>query len=271
MNVFIDAIGLAHLPVQTPPRIVSLTPSITELLFTLGLENYIVGRTHYCVHPQPVVQMLPSVGGTKELHYSRFLALQPTHVVVNIDENPRALAERIAQDGIEVIVTHPLLPEDNVDLYRLLGGIFQRTAQAEQLVAAFNAALAELRGELWPPRRVLYLIWRKPWMSVSSATYIAAMLALVGWEVLPAHSVERYPKLELERSLLDAAELILFSSEPYTFRAKDVQDFSRDYQVPAHKLHLIDGEMTAWYGSRAIAALGYLRQFARSIKEPLNN
>lgn len=265
MNNFIDAIGLPHQPMQRPPRIVSLTPSITELLFALELGEFMVGRTRYCVHPQPAVNMLPSIGGTKNIHYSRLLALQPTHVVVNIDENPRALAERIAQDGIEVIVTHPLRPEDNVTLYRLLGGIFQRATQAEQLVATFNAALAELRRETWIRRQVLYLIWRKPWMGIGRETYIAALLELVGWESLPVQSATRYPVLQLERSLLDAAELVLFSTEPYTFREQDLRAFSRDYQVPTHKLHLIDGAMLAWYGSRAIAALGYLGQLARKI------
>lgn len=155
MQTFIDAVGLPHLPVRTPPRIISLTPSITELLFALELREYVVGRTHYCVHPQPIISTLPSIGGTKELHYQRFLALKPTHVIVNVDENPRALAERIANDGIEIIVTHPLLPEDNVALYRLIGGIFQRPALAEQLVGDFNAALARLRSTPWIKRQVL--------------------------------------------------------------------------------------------------------------------
>ena len=91
-----DALGVRHAPAETPVRIVSLVPSITELLFALGLETQIVGRTHYCIHPAPAVMALPSVGGTKKIKYSRLRALQPTHVIVNIDENPRELAERLA-------------------------------------------------------------------------------------------------------------------------------------------------------------------------------
>lgn len=259
-----DALGVHHAPAETPVRIVSLVPSITELLFALGLEEQIVGRTHYCIHPAPAVAALPSVGGTKKIKYSRLRALQPTHVIVNIDENPRELAERLNADGLQVIVTHPQAPEDNVPLYRLLGGIFSRAAEAETLVAEFEQALAELRRFDWPRRRVLYLIWRKPWMGVSRDTYIARTLALVGWDTLPVESELRYPVLEMNRTLLDAADLILFSSEPYRFLPEDLETFARACDCPLDKLRLIDGEMTSWYGSRAIQGLRYLAHFARA-------
>jgi ABC-type Fe3+-hydroxamate transport system substrate-binding protein len=262
IQTFRDALDVAHPPADGPTRIVSLVPSLTELLFDLGLGDQIVGRTHYCIHPAPAVAAIPSVGGTKKINHARLRALQPTHVIFNIDENPRELAERLAADGLRIIVTHPLTPDDNPALYRLLGGIFNRVEAAERLAAQFEQGLAELRRETWPRRQVLYLIWRKPWMSVSRDTYIARMLALVGWETLPAESATRYPELELNQTSLDAADLILFSSEPYRFQPTDLVDFAQDYACPPEKLRLIDGEMTSWYGSRAIAGLAYLRQFA---------
>ncbi len=261
----IDAIGVRHAPVTVPARIVSLVPSITELLFALKLGDQVVGRTHYCIHPAPLVALLPSVGGTKKIRHTRLQALRPTHVIVNIDENPRELAERLMADGLQVIVTHPLTPEDNVSLYRLIGGIFNRLAEAEALAARFERTLAELRQVAWPRRQVLYLIWRKPWMGVNRDTYIARMLALVGWETLPAECEARYPELEINKALLDAADLILFSSEPYRFLPEDLEGFARDYNCPPEKLRLIDGEMTSWYGSRAIQGLRYMGQLAREI------
>ena len=261
----IDAIGVRHAPVTAPARIVSLVPSITELLFALKLGDQVVGRTHYCIHPAPLVMPLPSVGGTKKIRHTRLQALRPTHVIVNIDENPRELAERLMADGLQVIVTHPLTPEDNVSLYRLIGGIFNRVAEAEALVARFERTLAELRQVAWPRRQVLYLIWRKPWMGINRDTYIARMLALVGWETVPAECEVRYPELEINKALLDAADLILFSSEPYRFLPEDLESFACDYDCPLEKLRLIDGEMTSWYGSRAIQGLRYMGQLAREI------
>lgn len=267
-DALIDAIGVRHKPVVAPARIVSLVPSITELLFVLKLGDQLVGRTHYCVHPPHLVAKLPSVGGTKKLRYARLQALQPTHVIVNVDENPRELAERLMADGYKVVVTHPLTPEDNVPLYRLIGGIFNRAAEAEALVERFEQTLAELRQAVWPRRRVLYLIWRKPWMGISRETYISKMLGLVGWETLPVESEVRYPKLEITPTLLDLVDLVLFSSEPYRFLPEDLETFARDYDCPLEKLRLIDGEMTSWYGSRAIQGLRYLGQLAYQKDDP---
>lgn len=263
LTALTDAIGMRHSPVTAPVRIVSLVPSITELLFALGLGEQVVGRTHYCIHPVSAVVALPSVGGSKKIKHSRLRALQPTHVILNIDENPLLLADQLADYVPHLIVTHPLAPEDNVLLYRLIGGIFNRVTEAETLALEFERALADLQRETWPKRRVLYLIWRQPWMGVSRDTYIARMLELVGWETLPMESESRYPELELDRALLDAADLILFSSEPYRFQFADLQTFTRDYDCPLEKLRLIDGEMTSWYGNRAIEGLAYLAQFAR--------
>ena len=260
-----DALGVRHVPAVSPARIVSLVPSMTELLLALGLGDQVVGRTHYCIHPQPAVAAIPSVGGTKKVNQARLRALQPTHVIVNVDENPRELAERLMADGLHVIVTHPLAPEDNIPLYRLIGGVFNRAAEAEMLVAEFDRALTELRQIAWPRRQVLYLIWRQPWMGISRETYISRMLALVGWDTLPVESEARYPTLEMDRSLLDAADLILFSSEPYRFQPADLTAFAHDYACSPEKLRRIDGEMTSWYGSRAIQGLRYLGQFAREV------
>ena len=264
-----DALGIHHPPADFPARIISLVPSITELLFDLGLGDQIVGRTHYCIHPAPDVAAIPSVGGTKKINYARLQALQPTHIILNIDENPRELADRLIADGLRVIVTHPQAPADNPPLYRLLGHIFNRQTEAERLVAAFEQALMTVQRQVWPTRQVLYLIWRQPWMSVSRDTYIARMLALVGWETLPAESTVRYPELTLDRTLLDSADLILFSTEPYRFQPADLENFARDEHSPAEKLRLIDGEMTSWYGSRAITGLAELAHFARSESLPI--
>ena len=264
---FIDAIGLHHAPVTTPARIVSLVPSITELLFALGLGEQLVGRTHYCIHPADRISAIPSVGGTKKIRYTRLRALKPTHIIVNIDENPRELAERLIADGFEVIVTHPLAPEDNAPLYRLIGGLFNRVAEAELLVTQFTQALADVRQVTWPRRQVLYLIWCKPWMGISRETYIARMLNLVGWETLPIESEVRYPELDLQSDVLNQADLILFSTEPYRFLPQDLANFARDYDCPPEKLRLIDGEMTSWYGSRAIQGLQYLRRSACNLFE----
>ena len=257
----VDALGVTHAPVDLaqPPRIVSLVPSITELLCDLGLQDWLVGRTGFCIHPAERVQSIAKVGGTKDLNIAKIIQLAPTHLIVNIDENPKAAVASLALHIPHVIVTHPLTPHDNLALYRLLGAIFQRAAQAEALCAEFASAAANCHAG--PPQRVLYCIWRDPWMTVSRDTYIARMLAQIGWRQWQSPTPARYPVFEFEPDLLAQVDLILLSSEPYRFTEAHVAALAEKTGRP---VRLLDGEMLSWYGSRAIAGIRYLQQLRQT-------
>jgi ABC-type Fe3+-hydroxamate transport system substrate-binding protein len=263
----IDALGVEHARAGADARIVSLVPSITELVCDLGLAPQLVGRTGFCIHPRAIVKRVPKVGGTKDVDLDPLRALAATHVIVNVDENRRETVEAIVGFVPHVIVTHPLAPRDNLALYRLIGGIFGREREAEELCARFEAAFsaAQRAAADFAPQRVLYLIWRDPWMTVSRDTYIARTLALVNWETVPEHATARYPEISLDESTLDGVNVVLASSEPYMFRERHVAELAAMPALAGKRVALIDGAMTSWYGSRAIAGLGYMPRFRRSL------
>ena len=270
----LDAIGRAHARARTDARIVCLVPSVTELLFELGAGDRLVGRTGFCVHPKQQIRTVPKVGGTKTVNVDAIRQLAPTHLIVNIDENEKPTVDRLAEFVPNVVVTHPLGPLDNPPLYRLLGGIFSCEDKAESLCRAFeqayDAAVAACAG--LPRERVLYLIWKSPWMTVSRDTYVARTLAAVGWDTVQFESADRYPTLALTPDLSSRLDRVLLSSEPYAFRERHVQEVrqaleaddsfflptAREESRPTGAVDLIDGEMTSWYGSRAIQGLNYL-------------
>ncbi len=275
-----DALGQAHPRAAADARIASLVPSITELLFSLGLGDRLVARTGFCIHPEPQVRTVAKVGGTKDVRLDKLRALAPTHVVVNIDENRRETVDEIRGFVPNVIVTHPCAPRDNLDLYRLLGGIFDREAQAQTLCARLEQALARLQARTWPTRRVLYAIWQDPWMTVSRDTYISRMLALIGWQTWPDADDagaalpacidgdcarpnapgQRYPSFRWSEALVRELDLALLSTEPYRFTEDHADALERQLGLP---VLLVDGEMVSWYGSRAIDGLAYLETLAR--------
>ena len=260
----VDAAGTVHAPAGADARIACLVPSITELVVALGLGERLVARTRFCIHPAEPLKSVPAVGGTKKVNLAKLKALAPTHAILNVEENTREMEAAIRAFVPHLIVTYPKRPEDNPALYRLLGGIFGKAAEAERLCAEFAAAqgrLAALRPAL-PSRRVLYFIWKRPWMGISRGTYIANMLALANWTVLGHRDGVDYPELALTPELLAQAELILFGTEPYAFTETDLDEFAREHDCPRGKLRLIDGEYTSWYGPRAIAGMDYLAAFA---------
>ncbi len=260
----VDALGVTHPPAADDARIVSLVPSITELLFDLGLGPRVVGRTTFCIHPGDALDDVPRVGGTKKPRIDKLRRLRPSHVIVNVDENRKQDVEAIAAFTPHVVVTHPLQPDDNLALYRLIGGIFDRRRQAKRLCDAFVRARDELAAAAagFPARRVLYLIWRDPWMTISRDTYISRMLALANWTTVRHDPEIRYPHVRAEPRLLSDTDVVLFSSEPFPFKQTHVDEFRALTGDSDTRFAFIDGEMTSWYGSRAIEGLRYLRGFA---------
>ena len=256
---YTDAVGTRHLP-DPAARIVSLVPSITELLCDLGLAANIVGRTGFCIHPADMVAAIPKVGGTKDVNLEKIRKLAPTHLVVNIDENQKPTVEALAEFVPHIVVTHPLAPRDNLALARLMGGVFGAGAQAEAWCAQFDAEYAALRAmPPGPPRTMLYCIWQDPWMAVSQDTYIARMMAEIGWRVPQLADPARYPRFAWSGQLVGQIDGVLLSTEPYRFTGEHADALEKQIGKP---VHLVDGEMMSWYGSRSLAGLRYLRQIA---------
>jgi len=255
-----DAIGAQHTPIglSDHPRIACLVPSITELLCDLGLAKFLVARTGFCIHPKELVRDIPKIGGTKDVNLEKLKKLAPTHLIVNIDENEKPTVDLLAQFIPHIVVTHPVKPADNLSMFRLLGAVFGVLPRAEQLCAEFEKNLLQIRVDSIP-KNVLYCIWKDPWMTVSRDTYIAQNLALRGWQQWQTTQTtqieKRYPVFDWDDASLRAIDIVLLSTEPYSFTQLHAEQLQQQIQKP---VKLVDGEMLSWYGSRAIAGLSYL-------------
>lgn len=254
---------------MTSPRIACLVPSVSELLAALGLAPLMVARTGFCIHPAAPMAAIAKVGGTKDVNLARLRALAPSHVIVNVDENRLDTVQALCEFVPRVIVTHPCAPEDNLALldqllqdFGDLPGVAERAAA---LAAELRAELAGCAAQPWPARRVLYLIWRDPWMTVARDTYIARMLAQVGWQSWPPleggpQGAARYPQLRGDEPWLGDIEELLLSSEPYRFGPEHLDQAQA--LCPRARVRLVDGELLSWYGPRAARGLAYLRGLA---------
>jgi len=266
--MILDDYGNEHCRVVAEPRIISLVPSVTELLFDLGLSNNVIGRTGFCIHPRTAVKLIPKIGGTKDVDLDKLIALQPTHVIVNIDENTLQTYQDLSAAVDNVIVTHPKAVEDNMRLYLMLGEIFGVESKARHLLVEFEQKLEKISSYAKHLDRlnVLYLIWRDPWMTVSRDTYISHMLKIINCQTVPGPSTTRYPALSDEEIYELPIDACLLSTEPYTFREKDVAELELKFNWFG-KVHLVDGEMVSWYGSRAILGLEYLGQLSQILND----
>jgi ABC-type Fe3+-hydroxamate transport system substrate-binding protein len=253
----IDALGREHRRFAGVPRIVSLVPSLTELVCDLGLGECLVGRTGFCVHPRELLRGVAKVGGTKDVKLDVVRQLAPTHLIADIDENRREAVEEMMGFVPHVVVVHPRSVDDNPGLYALLGAIFGRDSEAARLTAGFAAARRELAAVTarLPDEAVLYPIWREPWMTVRRDTYISSMLAAAGWNTLPGEAALRFPQFAWDAPWLGDVARVLLPSEPYAFSDRHAVEVGLLAQRPVTR---IDGEMVSWYGSRAIPGMRYL-------------
>jgi ABC-type Fe3+-hydroxamate transport system substrate-binding protein len=252
------------------PRIASLVPSLTELLFALGLGPFVVARTGYCVHPAQGVAGVAKVGGTKDVNLAKLRRLAPSHAIVNVDENRAEVADALRAFVPNVLVTHPCAPSDVPALIDQVARAFAALPGVARQAASMQAALREALAATQPsgpPRDVLYLIWRDPWMTVARDTYISRLLAAVGWRTSPDVSggpsgAARYPVLRGDEPWLADVQEVLLSSEPYAFARDDLA--AAQALCPGARVRLVDGQCLSWYGARTVEGLRYARELAAS-------
>jgi len=247
---FVDQLGQSIHLSGPPRRIISLVPSQTELLFDLGLDDEVVGITKFCVRPSSWSQKKTNVGGTKDFWFDRIDKLVPDLIIGNKEENDREGIERL-KARYPVWMSNIITLEHALNMIQALGAITQKESRANQIIEQIRESFDGVRVK--SPQRVLYLIWKGPWMGAGKNTFIHSMLNHMG--LLNCLQEERYPELSDVTIQELSPDLVLLSSEPYPFRQKHVGLLQQ--LVPKAKIALVDGEMFSWYGSRLIQAPVY--------------
>jgi ABC-type Fe3+-hydroxamate transport system substrate-binding protein len=240
-------------------RIVSLCPSLTELVFDLDRGSDLVGVTRFCVHPADEVRAIEKVGGTKTPKIERIVELHPDIVLLNREENRAEDAEALAMAGIPCHASLPKDTAETAEMVRSIGAALDRQEAAEALARDIEERSRRARetalGRL--PVRFAYLIWRDPLMAVSGDTYISALLSLPGGQNVFADRPKRYPIIDPEDLVRAAADVVLLSTEPFPFDERHVDEISRATALAPEVFRVVDGELLSWHGSRTPAGIDY--------------
>jgi len=232
-------------------RIVSLVPSLTELLFHLGLEDQIVGRTKFCIHPKHKVRSAAKIGGTKNVHIDKVLALSPDIIIANKEENTKVDIEEL-QKHSSVLLTEIADYGTALEAILTIGKETNKKAEAELLIEEIELRFRDLKqGEA---QSVCYLIWQKPYMSIGHDTFIHDMLAKCGYQNICGDQT-RYPILSIKEIRDKQPDLVFLSSEPFPFKQKHIDELQES--LPSTKILLVDGEYFSWYGNRMLDAVDY--------------
>ena len=282
-------------------RIVSLVPSLTEFLFDLGLDEQIVGRTRFCIHPRGRVDRAAIVGGTKNPNHARIVALKPDLIIANREENRKedidALARLLPNTGIKPAMGTEILVTDIQTIDQALQEMIRigircgREAEARRWVSDIEecrpgrGAIPKSAGTSHQPDNTfqhgaarpssistVYLIWKDPWMTIGHDTYIHSVLEEWGFRNLFGGRT-RYPAVTLEEIRRLRPECLLLSSEPYPFKESHRAMLAEllAEQLPDTMVRLIDGEWTSWYGSRMKLGFESMAGFRKEVEERRGN
>ncbi|MGG8497520.1 ABC transporter substrate-binding protein [Tenacibaculum sp. TC6] len=249
---------------KTPKRIISLVPSQTELLVDLGLEEFLVGITKFCVHPVHIKKTITIVGGTKNIKADRIKELKPDIILCNKEENTKEIVEaceKIAPTHVSDIFTL----SDAKELIQQYGELFSCRTEANRIIQKLNFKLNEFQEFVKdkPTKKVAYFIWRNPWMVAGNNNFINHLLLLNNFENIYSNK-NRYPEIELKKIRIEGdPDLVLLSSEPYPFKEEHAFEIGRFTHHA--KTIFVDGEMFSWYGSRLLKAFDYFKQLHNRI------
>ncbi len=248
---------------RCPERIVSLVPSLTEALFSLGLGERVVGVTEWCIYPEAGVAKLPKIGGTKNPDLDAIRELRPDLVLANREENRKSDVAKLREQGLDVWVTYPTTVREGATLLGEMAELGASNSAVRAVVDPVFEALEAAEAEVtFPGPRVFCPIWKDPWMSVGHDTYAQSLIEVCGgMNVFAELPDRRYPRVTEEQIIAARPDVVLLPDEPYRFGPADAAEL-RSWPIPAARdgrIHCIDGTLVSWYGPRIRRAIEVLR------------
>ncbi len=254
MITLVDQLG-QELEAPNKPNIISLVPSISKLVLDLEVKNQLIGITRFC--DQPEGQRIEVIGGTKNPNLEKIKALKPDVILANKEENNKSDIDYLRALS-SCYVSDIKTLEDNYQMISDIGRLLNRSEKAKrinyEIRNGFNLINIHNR------KKVCYLIWKNPLMTVGGDTFINHILERSGYDNI-FNSSTRYPVVSFEMIKNRAPELVFLSSEPFPFNKKHLTEFNT--QLPDSKIMLVDGRAFSWYGSHMVEAVKYIHDFLK--------
>ena len=252
-----DMLGREVVLPGPPARIVSLVPSVTEIVFSLGAQDRLVGRTDFCDYP-PAVRNKPSVGGMVNPNLETLVALKPDLVIGTDEGNREETFRQLERLRIPTYLVHANRIAETVDLIARVGELTGHRADVPRLTGEMLGRVEAVRRAVAPfPRpRVLYVLWPDPLIVPGRASILTELIEIAGGVSITAGDADAYPRFSLEAAVTRAPEVIILadhSTGASTAGRAAPEKWQRLVSVPAiraGRLHSADLSILHRYGPR---------------------
>jgi iron complex transport system substrate-binding protein len=251
---------------EAPHRIVSLVPSVTELIYALGGEDRLAGRTDFCDYP-PTAREKRSVGGMLAPSLETIVALRADLVVATRDGNTEETFAQLGRLRIPTFVAGADHVADVYDLIARVGRLTGRDAAVTPLVGRLEQRIASVRAAVAPFRapRVLYVLWPEPLIVPGRGVLVSELIQIAGGDSVTAHDRDAYPRYSVEAAVARAPEVIILASHGANIGNVAREKWDRLTSLPAiraGRVHALDGNLMHRYGPRMVDGL---ERLARAI------
>ena len=261
-----DDAGRTVTVAQTPHRIISLAPSITEDLFALGLGGKVVGDTTYDNYP-PAAVNITKVGGFSSPSIEKIVSLNPDIVFASSLEN-NTLLSTLSGYGIPTVVINPTSLTGILNDLSLIGKVTGSTGNISALVANLTQKMTANSISVASHPRVLYLVWYDPIMSAGADTFEGDIIAHAGGiNVAQLANVSGYGTMSKESIVALNPSVIIANSAMNSTAVQQVKSDPALATVDAvknGKIYILDSDIISRPGPRAFDALeqiaGIIRQ-----------
>ncbi len=255
-----DALGREIIYNFPPQRIVSLVPSITELLFDIGVGDKVAGVTDYCIYPAEA-KTKPKIGGTKTPNLQKIRELQPDLILAEKSENAKKRTLEIARE-FPVYVFEVKDFDSAINMIRTAGDLVGKRPEARILSEKIMQKFIDYNID-FGQKTVFFPVWKNPYITVGKNTFINSMLNLIGLKNVFEDKEGNYPKVSDKEIKQNCPDFIFLTNEPYNFQDTDAQEFRQ--LCPASKVVFVKGEMFIWFGSRMLLAADYFLTLKESL------
>ena len=206
-----DEIGRTIRIPQQVERIVSLAPSLTETVYALGLQDRLVADTDYCDFP-PDAQHKPKVGGAVNPSIETIASMHPDIVLVTKNLNRLETVQALEHLGIPSYATAPQSVDTIISSTERLAEVLGAPDSGAALVKSLQQRLAGVQEHIGArqPRRVLFVVWTEPLISIGKDTFIADAIRHAGG-VSVVDSSQSWPQLNLEEAVRLQPEFLVFA------------------------------------------------------------
>lgn len=218
-------------------RIVSLAPSMTEILYAAGLEDRIVGVTNYCDQPERAKNK-QKIGGMSNPSLEAVVSLRPDIVVMTTNGNPKAFEERLRSMKIKTYVFRARTTDQLPDEIRKLGVVLDEKVRFDDLASGIEDALEEFRArKSGSGKKVLFMIWPEPLIVAGPGTAIDDAITLLGARNIAGDTKIQYPKYSIEEIIRRSPDIIFIgkASGMESMEKVSVNFLKRISYVPAVK------------------------------------